>query len=254
VPRRRVFEHGGYAVLGSRFGTCDELKLVADAGPLGYLSIAAHGHADALAFTLSARGQELLIDPGTYAYHTQRDWRDWFRGTAAHNTVIVDGENQSVIGGSFMWLHKARATLEAVELTAERDVWQASHDGYRRLRDPVTHRRRIELDHARAVVVVHDTLECSGAHVAAMHWHVAESAQARVDGDSVVIEAPNVGLRMTMPDARNRPVLLHGSVEPRGGWVSRRFGSKLPTTQVVWSHSFAGTTQWRTVMSLEATK
>ena len=94
-------------MLGSRFGTRDELRIVADAGPLGYLSIAAHGHADALAFTLSAHGQELLIDPGTYAYHTEREWRDWFRGTAAHNTVTLDDENQSVIGGNFMWLQRA---------------------------------------------------------------------------------------------------------------------------------------------------
>ena len=68
-----------------------EIRVVADAGPLGYRSIAAHGHADALSFSLSAAGLEFLIDPGTYAYHTQERWRNYFRGTSAHNTVRLDG-------------------------------------------------------------------------------------------------------------------------------------------------------------------
>jgi hypothetical protein len=253
-PARRVFEEGGYTVLGSRFGTPDELRIVADAAPLGYLSIAAHGHADALAFTLSARGQELLIDPGTYAYHTEREWRDWFRGTAAHNTVCVDGENQSVIGGNFMWLQRARSSLEEASLTPRRDVWQASHDGYARLPDPVLHRRRIEVDHAGGRVCVDDTLQCAGRHVASIHWHVAETAHAALDGHGVVIEAPGVRLRMSMPGVAAAPTLLRGSTDPRGGWVSRRFGSKTPTTQVVWSFPLAGTTQWRTELQLEATQ
>ncbi len=86
-----------------------EIRLVVDAGPLGYRSIAAHGHADALSFTLSVGGLEFLVDPGTYAYHTQGAWRQYFRGTAAHNTVRVDGQDQSESGGNFMWLRKARA-------------------------------------------------------------------------------------------------------------------------------------------------
>ena len=103
-------------------------------------------------------------------------------------------------------------------------------------------------------MLVDDALECAGAHVAANHWHVAEDAQVRVDDDAVVIDAPGVRLRMTMPGSTSRPVLLRGSIEPRGGWVSRRFGCRTPTTQVVWRHAFTGTTQWRTAMSVEATK
>ena len=107
-----------------------------------YLSIAAHGHADALAFTLSLGGEEFLIDPGTYAYHTQKLWRDYFRGTYAHNTVRVDEVDQSEIGGNFMWMRKARATLLRHEAQGSQQSWAASHDGYRRLPDPVTHTAR----------------------------------------------------------------------------------------------------------------
>jgi hypothetical protein len=253
APRVRHFEHGGYTVLGTRLGEADELRLVADAGPLGYLSIAAHGHADALAFTLSAGGHELLVDPGTYAYHTEREWRDWFRGTAAHNTVEVDGENQSVIGGNFMWLQRAQATLETLAFGEQGDVWQASHDGYRRLADPVLHRRRIEVAHAQRTIVVTDTLECEGSHTARLHWHVAETVDVRLDGCDVVLDAPGVRLRVTLLGATVSPTLLRGGTDPRGGWLSRRFGKKQPTTQIVWTLPVHRTTQWRTELRVETT-
>ena len=62
-----------------------------DVGPLGYLSIAAHGHADALAVTLSAEGRELIVDPGTASYYGNPAWRTVHRGTRVHPTVCVDG-------------------------------------------------------------------------------------------------------------------------------------------------------------------
>ena len=109
LPVRQAFPEGGYYILGRDFETESEIRLIVDAGPLGYGTIAAHGHADALSFTLSVGGIGFLIDPGTYAYHTQGRWRQYFRCTAAHNTVRVDGLDQSVSGGNFMWLKKACA-------------------------------------------------------------------------------------------------------------------------------------------------
>ena len=150
LPIRQAFPEGGYYILGCDFETENEIRLIADAGPVGYLSIAAHGHADALAFTLSVGGMEFLIDPGTYAYHTQSRWRWYFRGTIAHNTVCVDGKDQSQSGGNFMWMKKARAGCSLWSSTAESDVFAGWHDGYTRLADPVTHRRRIATQDSRS--------------------------------------------------------------------------------------------------------
>jgi hypothetical protein len=74
-PTNRSFPSGGYYILGADFETDEEIRIVADAGPLGYLAIAAHGHADALSFTLSLGGEAILVDPGTYTYQNgaQRD-------------------------------------------------------------------------------------------------------------------------------------------------------------------------------------
>ena len=168
----------GYYVLGHELDTPREVRIVADAGRLGYLSIAAHGHADALSFTLSAGGEELLIDPGTFAYHTQKQWRDYFRGTSAHNTVRIDGQDQSIGAGNFLWLAHAPVRVLEFVSTAQFDRLVAEHDGYRRLADPVTHRRELRFDRATAAVTVVDELFGSASHAVEMFWHFARGLRS----------------------------------------------------------------------------
>ena len=108
-----IFQEGGYAVMGGKV-----LHLVFVAGSLGYPSIAAHGHADALNVCLALDGAWWLVDPGTYAYHSDHGWRDYFRGTAAHNTLQMDGCSQSEIGGPFLWLQHAHARLVGTGVNA----------------------------------------------------------------------------------------------------------------------------------------
>jgi hypothetical protein len=138
-----VFPQGGYYVLAKDRGTEKEIVVVFDAGPLGLAPLYAHGHADALSFWLSYGGNEFLIDPGTFCYHSSGLWRSYFRGTAAHNTVRIDGEDQSVAGGPFLWRHVAHCQAEYVVENSEFIEVQGFHDGYRRLVDPVIHRRNL---------------------------------------------------------------------------------------------------------------
>jgi hypothetical protein len=251
LPVRRAFADGGYYILGCDFETDQEIRAIVDAGSLGYLSIAAHGHADALAFTLSVGGREFLVDPGTYAYHTQRKWRDYFRGTAAHNTVVVDGENQSVIGGNFMWLRKAVARCDIWEGTAEVDRFVGTHDGYERFEDPVRHRREIRLDKHLRHFFVTDTLECRGAHRVECFWHFSEDCAVTVDGN--VLTAVNDGrrIRMFLSDPKLRFDLCRGQSEPPCGWISRSFDVKVPTVtaRVAWEGN--GTTSLMTEILCE---
>lgn len=250
VSAKRVFPDGGYYILGDQFATPDEVRIVADAGPLGYLSIAAHGHADALAFTLSAGGHEILIDPGTYAYHTQKKWRDYFRGTSAHNTVRVDGVDQSAIGGNFMWLKHAKARCEVWESDAGRDLFAGSHDGYERLTDPVTHRRSIEFDKQALVIRVTDTLTCKAPHRVEIFWHFAETCQVQAISNEISARSGNRGAAMIMPGCGWTPAILSGQEEPPMGWISRRFDQKCHSPSVVWSGQISGSTTLKTEIRL----
>lgn len=232
LPVRQAFPEGGYWILGDRFETAEEVRVVADAGPLGYLSIAAHGHADALSFTLSLHGHEILIDPGTYAYHTQKLWRDYFRGTSAHNTLRVDGEDQSVIGGNFLWLQHARAQCEQCLTAVDRDEWCGSHDGYLRLREPVRHRRGIVLDKRAAEIRVEDSLEGIGRHRVELFWHFAETCEVECRQGIWWVSSGDVRVSFALP-AGLEVSAVRGAEAPPLGWVSRRFDEKQMITTLV---------------------
>jgi hypothetical protein len=248
--RERVFPLGGYYLLGQNFGQPDEALLVADAGPLGYLSIAAHGHADALSFTLNVAGQEVLIDPGTYAYHAQKKWRDYFRGTSAHNTVRVDGVDQSVSGGNFLWTTHARARCEAFETDELRDRFVGSHDGYGRLPDPVVHRREIVFDKATWTIDVFDTLSCTTTHDVELFWHFAEGCRVELDSVVVLVDCGRSRLSLSMTALGFAVELLVGRESSPLGWVSRSLDHKVPTTTVRWHGRIAAPTTLHTRLVL----
>jgi hypothetical protein len=247
LPPRQQFADGGYYILGCGFESPSEIRVVADAGALGYQAIAAHGHADALSFTLSAGGREFLVDPGTYAYHTQPRWRDYFRGTAAHNTVRVDGLDQSEPGGNFMWLRKARAGCSLWLSSAQKDTFEGWHDGYMRLPDPVKHRRLLELDKRSRRLVVEDTLEMAEAHDVELFFHCSEECDVDSLAGGFLVSHGEASIRIVLPEHEEAQVTVHrGSVAPIFGWVSRRFDRRVPSSTIVWRARLPGRALLRT--------
>lgn len=250
-PTKREFREGGYWLLGDKFGTEREVHILADAGPLGYLSIAAHGHADALAFTLAVSGQEILVDSGTYAYHTEKRWRDYFRGTSAHNTLTVDGVDQSVPGGSFLWLRKAQSRCLKFESTPNQDVWEAEHSGYQRLSDPVIHQRQLVLDKLRRVLSVNDSLECKERHVIALHWHFSEACDVQLHNGLAIVQCGKIRVRITLPAEGGRTDLVRGAENPPLGWLSRQLDKKLPIFCLRWTAEIQGPVRLTTDIKIE---
>lgn len=241
LPVRRAFTHGGYYILGCDFETESEIRLVVDAGPLGYQSIAAHGHADALAFTLSVGGNEFLIDPGTYAYHLRGPWRQYFRGTAAHNTVCVDGVDQSQSGGNFMWLGKADARCTLWRPSDESDIFEGCHDGYLRLADPVMHRRRITLHKAARRVVIEDILQMAGVHDIELFFHCSERCQVDPAPEGYTLRQTGRTLLLQLPQHGEASAQVFcGSLAPISGWVSRRYDEKQPAPTIAWRARLKG--------------
>jgi hypothetical protein len=121
----RVFEAGGYTVW-RRATPQGTLVLVFDHGPLGFESIAAHGHADALSIWLSWGDEQLIVDAGTYLYHSGGRWRDYFRRTHVHNTLSINQADQSTIAGPFNWSRHAQASI----VERSDGAMTAEHDGF----------------------------------------------------------------------------------------------------------------------------
>lgn len=154
-PPSRLFPGGGYAVMGDGWAP-DAHHLIFDVGPLGCPVSGGHGHADLLSLQCSVFGKAFLSDPGTFCYTPESRWRDHFRGTPAHSTVVIDGLGQSEPAGPFSWRARPRARLRLWTSDKEFDFADADHDAYGRLPDPVVHRRRVLFAKGRYWVVVDD--------------------------------------------------------------------------------------------------
>ncbi len=216
--------NGGLVVLraGSR-------TAVMDVGPLGYLSIAAHGHADALAVTLSIDGQDVIGDPGAGSYYGHPDWRRINRGTRVHASVEVDGQDQSVIGGPFMWTHHAQVRVRAVDLAS--GVVDAEHFGYRRFAEPVTHRRWLVAPHDGVALLVVDLLSGTGRHLVRTSWPLHPSLDVELaslghlvtrNGSQIAHIAAAATTRLTAEQVR-------GDERNLLGWWSNRLESREPS-------------------------
>ncbi|MEG2908012.1 MAG: alginate lyase family protein [Erysipelotrichaceae bacterium] len=102
------YKKGGYTIIRSK----DRKVLIGiDHADLGLGKLAAHGHADALSFQLFVKGIPVFVDSGTFNYHIYPEDRDCFRKTDNHNTVSIDGKDQSEMLGPFMWGKKAKCSL-----------------------------------------------------------------------------------------------------------------------------------------------
>lgn len=138
----KVFAEGG----NSFFRDKDDRVLVGiDHAALGFGSIAAHGHADALSFQMLVDGISVFADPGTYIYHCWIKERDKFRKTINHNTLCLinskgEYKDQSQMLGAFMWGQRATCRLIDYKIGDEVDILVAKHDGYK----PITHRREFK--------------------------------------------------------------------------------------------------------------
>ena len=219
-----AFHDAGFYVLASDRGLATEILCTADAGPLGFLSVAAHGHCDALHFTLNVGGQPIVVDPGTYTYHADPDARDYFRGTAAHNTIRIGREEQSVPGGPFLYLSQAVCRVAEWAPSEDGAHLKAEHGGYARLPGRVVHRRHLEL--SRSTLFVWDTVEGVGMETIEWHLHFHPDVDAIIEADTCEARWSAGCLRVAL-DSQLEWSLLRG--EPDGGWYSPTFNVRRPT-------------------------
>ncbi len=222
LPSSRIFRNGGYCIMKT-----EQLLLAFDCGPLGFLSTAAHGHADALSIWLSVNGIPLLIDAGTYAYQEGREWRDYFRGTSAHNTIRIGKRDQSEILGTFLWGKRARAKLLRWESNQRFDLAVAEHDGYKNF--GIIHRRAVMFIKPN-VIVVEDYLSGTSKYLVEQLWHFPKKSKLEIQNELVRIEL-NENRYWIWIDQQNRDLdtrIISGQESPPQGWISKRYGSIHP--------------------------
>ncbi|WP_068619009.1 alginate lyase family protein [Paenibacillus tuaregi] len=235
-------QDSGYAFMRSDWSR-DARYLLFDAGHMDV--IRAHGHDDLLHFSLSAYGQQFLIDPGRCTYMENED-RRYFKESLQHNTISVDGKTISEYVDSWRWKHEAQP-LGAIWRSSDAfDYAEAGHDGYWRLDQPVQIKRQIVFVKPNYWLIV-DTLRSHGGHEYELPLHFAEGltlTQLRESGE--IIASADLNGACASPVLRVIPLTpVNLSIE--SSWVSRNYNEKTPAVKAVLGQYGQGTTRFITL-------
>jgi hypothetical protein len=219
------FEQAGYFV--SRGGSASpDYSAMIDCGELGYLSLAAHGHADCLSLAVSIDGEPFIVDPGTFCYHTQRRWREYFRSTRSHNTIEIDGKSQSQSKGPFIWGERARPVSCHWNRGQLADWFSGAHDGYKR--SGILHSRKVLFVKSSYAIIV-DHVDGEGFHQVRSSLQLAPGELSVSDSFATYSSDSETGscsgvLHWLTPEGMDAASFRGTDAE--GGWISMGFLQK----------------------------
>ncbi|HNG36662.1 MAG TPA: alginate lyase family protein [Nitrosomonas sp.] len=224
--RNAGFDVSGYYILRSGWGQentsyQDERYLMIDCGPLGEGN---HGHFDALSFEAAAFGRSLIVDPARYTYHEAKEvnWRVKFRSTESHNTVLVDGKNQTrYLAG--LKRYKIKGPQPVTQLHAFQTQRRVDyfHGSTRSSEYDALHHRQIAFIQGEYWIIV-DSLYSASWHEYEQLFHLSthafQSVQTIQDENCCQVITPN--LVIATPANQNHQLIVET------GYVSRRYGEK----------------------------
>jgi hypothetical protein len=216
-----TFPDSGYSIIKN-----NGLLFTFDHGPLGMAPFYNHGHADALSITLSKNSRPFIVDPGTYRYNGVPQWRRYFKSTRAHNTVIIDDQDQAIQETGFIWSCPYHARLTLKQEQNGNLFFHAVHDGYERLTEPVRHHRSVFF-FDRENFLIRDRFVGTGTHCFQINFHLHPDAVLTADGWWWVVQhgEEQIFLRILEADFQ----LVRGLAYPPMGWFSSCYGQKEPT-------------------------
>ncbi|HEX6034583.1 MAG TPA: alginate lyase family protein, partial [Anaerolineales bacterium] len=187
-------------------------------------------HADQLHVDLWLRGKNIACDAGTYLYSGEGIWQNGLAHTAVHNTVTVDGQDQMKMLTRFTWTNWAQGKV----LQHTETIWQGEHHGYRRLADPVTHKRSV-LSFGKDRWLVVDHLNGIQNHHYALHWLLADfpykeinfGVQELAPADSELPDS-KVLIQMGLLEGSGNFSIVRADPDSTRGWRSRYYGEREP--------------------------
>ncbi|KAA3613243.1 MAG: hypothetical protein D8M58_13130 [Calditrichaeota bacterium] len=244
--RSTVFlEESGYNVFRSGYGNESHYSHM-DCGPIAHgvfhdeTPSAAHGHADLLAIELAAFGDSYLVDPGFSNYRGDFDWHCYFRSTAAHNTIELNGESQAKQGGILVWSHAPKyKVLQQIDGNLLKGVC-AEHYGYVRQEDKPIHRRHFAFVDKTFWVVFDEIYsnESSGkVHSVKPHFHFNNDIDVNINDEKNIIEAKgqksSLSINMfSFNDAEIKLLSTKGGKNAEDGWISPTYRAVEPASVV----------------------
>jgi len=234
IPKQTsiFFKDSGYFIMRSGWGQ-DANYLCFDCGDQcsGLFTddtpSAGHGHADCLSIIVSCLGKNFIIDPAVYTYCGPYKLEAYFRSTAAHNSIILNGQNQATYLGEMTWCHTFLPKIEKIIIKKDFDYVQAFHNGFQKLKNAAIHKRIIFFKKPE-YWIIYDRVEGKGNYPLEAFFHFdVEKENIILEKNRGVIytnDTKNVLLEF-LPDMN---ICLHngGQEGPIGGWKSQGYGMK----------------------------
>ncbi len=230
-PKSVFYPDEGHFLCKKRGRDFKEIYMHIDGAPLGFLSIAAHGHADALSFILKIDGNDFLVDSGTYTYHTGIKWRKYFISTLAHNTITINSKNQAMNAGPTLWLNHYRTRVLKSNTDNSKDFVKIQHNGYRNI--GATHTREFILDNSTNNLHILDHIELkkkTSLHIECpLHFHPEVNIE-KVTGNIFDTRRKHIRCMIEYPEIFNNQIeIIKGQTNPVLGWYSPSFYQKMKT-------------------------
>lgn len=214
------FPDTGYYVLAPRGGD----RMIVDCGNVGPDYQPGHAHCDTLSYELSLGGRRVIVDSGVHDYELG-EMRRYVRSTAAHNTVRVDGVEQSEIWGAFRVGRRAKPLHADLEATGQGLRFSGAHEGYRRL--GVTHSREITWD-PEGTWTVRDQVTGSGQHRIESFVHLHPDFAVDPRGREIGIVERTSGEIVAKIS-----VLGSAEIGTDTGWYCPEFGKNLTQSVII---------------------
>ena len=241
-----VFETSGFFVMRDGWSRESSFCLI-DCGRHGSEGGPGHAHSDALAIEIAIRGTTWLVDPATYVYGADEKTRDWFRSTAAHNTAMVDGQDQSITANPFAWSTTANCSLIDFEDLGDFVVFTGLHDGYQRLSDPVTHTRSVIMLRRQALFIITDKFTSNARHNFEIRYHFVPDCDVNAYDNRIEAQKPS-GESLVINFFVKGMGLSDLQTRIEDGWVSTCYGQRSEAPVAVFEASGDGPMEFTTVI------
>jgi len=222
----KAFPDGGIYVMRHKSD-----YMVISCGPNGQGGLGGHAHNDKLSFELCVDGEDFIVDPGTYIYTADPGWRNKFRSTAYHNTVVVDKQEQNRINESrlFGLKNDADVKINRWETSDKWDALDAQHSGYNRFPDPIIHRRRFFFNKREKYWIVNDIMVCAGEHSWDSYFHFGSANATTKSGELLIVGASHTNIVMILAEGGQ----LSSAIKDE--WVSPGYGTRVKGKMVKYS-------------------
>lgn len=235
----KAFKNGGFFVMRD-----NGYYMIIRCGDVGLRGRGGHGHCDTLSFELAIADRNFIVDPGAYVYTASPKWRNSFRSTSYHNTIMVDDTEMNRFNRQhlFFMRNDAVGRINRWLTNEEFDFFDGEHWGYKRLKDPVIHRRQIFFNKRDKFWIMRDILYAKERHKYDLFLHFSPMKIIRDESPTIKTKNRNKPNMVVVPLETEDLTL---SILP--GWVSSSYGQKSKASVARYTKSTTGNTHFLTV-------